>query len=175
MKKRKFALEKPKEFQENTYIGTLGELQKIVQDQDDEVIAETKTPEKTIANNPQGKKVGSHNTPQHVPHTPVNGKKVLPKVKRKVDPMHIPIRSEKKPKPVKQEKRKKRGLVWLVICLLFMGCYVVSFEVAKYTFPKSKTTVERLYYPVTTLNKYITILPTMQKFTLSLYKKILGK
>lgn len=175
MKKRKFALEKPKEIQENTYIGTLGELQQIVQDQEDEVIAETKTPEKRIANNPQGKKLGSDNTPQHIPNTPITGKKVLPKIKRKVDPMHIPIRSEKKPKPIKKENRKKRGLVWLVIFLLFTGCYVVSFEVVKYTFPKSKTTVEKIYYPVTTLNKYITILPTVQKFTLSLYKKILGK
>ena len=171
MKKRKFAIEKPKEFQENTYIGTLGELQQIVQEQDEEVV--DKTPETTTpSHQPQGKKTLSGNTPQHKANTPVTGKRILPKMKRKVDPMHIPIRSEKK--PVKKEKRKKRGLVWFVICLLFVGFYVASFEVARYTFPKS-TTIAKIYYPVTTLNKHITILPTIQKSILSLYKKIGGK
>ena len=172
MKKRKFALEKPKEFQENTYIGTLGELQKIAQEQDEEVIAETS--EKAVPNNqPQGKKTPLGNTPQHIAKTPATGKRILPKMKRKVDPMHIPIRSEKK--PVKKEKPKKHRLVWFVICLLFVGFYFVSFEVVKHTFPNSKTTIAKIYYPVTTLNKHVTILPTIQKSLLSLYKKIWGK
>ncbi|BBM81953.1 hypothetical protein [Candidatus Uabimicrobium amorphum] len=179
MKKRKFALERPKEYQENTYIGTLGELQRAVQEE--EQVGMEADLQENIPPKPQSQEVLRKNidsTPQHR-SIPVTGKRVLPRIgrkgTRKVDPMHIAIRSEKKPVPSKKEKHKKHGLVWFVVFLLLASTYVLSFEVVKYSFPSAKNTIETIYYPVSKINKHITILPTIQKSTLTLYKKILGK
>ncbi|WP_372370049.1 hypothetical protein [Candidatus Uabimicrobium sp. HlEnr_7] len=174
MKKKNFALEKPKGYEENTYIGTIGELQKIVKKSEEEnsEVKESETNE-IGAVEKQATAPKQRETRAIKKQATALKQRVLPKMKRKIDPMHIPIRSEKKLAP-KKTKTKKRRIVWITsfVLLILMTIYITSLEIAKYHFPKSQTTVEKIYYPIVKLNEQIKSLPKIQKKSLELYKSI---